>query len=111
MMAPSNSVGLAVAALICCSTLLNAITEGMIVVFGFYDCDRDIGFVEEDIVCPFILGPGVQFATDNDPSFRQGILFAYLSVCVPSSLQKGRGNTLGADVTLRQLFFIHSTHP
>ena len=49
--------------------LLHAGAYGMGIILNLDNGVRATGFVEEDIICAFIPGPGMQFSKDNYPSF------------------------------------------
>lgn len=70
----------------------------MVVVFGFYNCDRDIRFVIEDIIGTLVLVPHHRFTPNDDAALGKGDFFANLGLQIPSRLNEGRRDELGADV-------------
>ena len=68
------------------------------IILGLNDGDGDSRFVKEDIICPFVLGPGVQFSPDDDSPFGQRKFLADLGVDVPSYAHQGGGDVFGTDV-------------
>lgn len=87
--------------------LLHASTYGVGIILGLNDGDGDAGFIEKDIICPFILGPGMQLSPDDDSPLGQWKLFTDLGVDIPSRALQGWGDVFGADVAFGEGAFVH----
>jgi hypothetical protein len=77
--------------------LLHALADRFVVVFGFDDGDRQVGFVEEDVVGAFLFASADQFATHDHSSGGELDFFADLGVEVPAGGCEGGGDVFGAD--------------
>lgn len=78
--------------------LLHPGADAVLVVFGFDQCDREVGFVEEDVIGTLGLAAGHDPAADGDPTFGEGMLFADLQHFVPTRAAERRCDELGANV-------------
>ena len=87
--------------------LLHAVAHGMFVVLGLDHRNGDVGLVIEEIVGPLCLAPADQLAAHDDAALGEAELLEDLRYLVPPCLAQGRGDELGADVTLAQIFLIH----
>jgi hypothetical protein len=91
--------------------LLHAVADGVVVVLGLDDRDREIGLVEEDVVRPLGRTPADQLATHDHPAVGEAHLLAYLRHHVPLRPLDGRRDELRADVTLGERLLVHPGSP
>ena len=90
--------------------LLHAIAHGVVVVFGFQDCQWKIRFVGEDVVGFLRFTACDCLASNDDPAFGEVEFLPDLGHQVPFvavQADKRRSNVLGADVRFGELFFVH----
>jgi hypothetical protein len=87
--------------------LLQAVAYGVVVVFGLDEGHGDIGLIIENIVGPFGLAPGNQFAADDNPAFSEEDFLTNLGLDVPARLFKSGGDKFGADIPFAESLFIH----
>ena len=59
-------------------SLLHAVADGVVVVFGLDEGDGDVRLVVEDVVGALGLAAGDQLAADDDPAFGEVDLLANL---------------------------------
>lgn len=85
--------------------LLHAVTNAVRVVLRFDDADWQIGLEIKQVVRALLGTPAVQLAAHDDTAGGEGNLFAHLGRKVPTRLLERRGNELGADVALGEIFF------
>lgn len=76
----------------------------MVVVFRFDECDRNIGFVVENVVCELAFSAGDQLTTYDDAPFGKEDLFADLRENIPADLLNGRRDETGADIAFGEVF-------
>ncbi len=86
--------------------LLHSLADRFVVVFGFDHGDRQVGFVEEDVVGAFGFTATDQFAAHDDASGGELDFFADLGVEVPTGGGEGGGDVFGADVAFGEVFFV-----
>ena len=86
--------------------LLHAVADGVVVVLGLDQGDGQVGGVVEDVVGPFLLAPRVQLAAHDDAAPGEADFLAHLGGEVPASPLQGRGDVLGADVALGEVFLV-----
>jgi hypothetical protein len=79
----------------------------MSIILDFDDGDRYAGFVKENKICTFILGSGMEFSPDDDPSFSYWKLLSDLGKDIPSYALQGGGDVFGADVSFGKGAFVH----
>lgn len=77
--------------------LLHASPEGVVVVLCLDDGDREVGFVEEEIVGPFLLASGHHLSPHDDPTIGEGVFPSPL-VVLPAGLCQGRADVAIADI-------------
>ncbi|MNN23437.1 hypothetical protein D3C81_1368350 [compost metagenome] len=82
--------------------LLHSSAEGMLVVLGFDNSQRQVGLVIQDVVCATRFAPAVQLATDDDAALGKADFLTDLLVQIPASCGDGRRDVFAADVTLSQ---------
>ena len=79
----------------------------MRIILNLDDGDWDTWFVKEDKISAFVLGPGMEFPSDDDPSLGQRKLLPNLGMDIPSRALQGGGDVFGADVAFGKGAFIH----
>jgi len=87
--------------------LLHAVADGMSIVLGFDHRNGDVGLVTEDVVSPLGLAPADQLPAHDDATLGETDLLADLRHLVPACLAQGRGDELGTNVALAQVFLTH----
>ena len=79
------------------------------IVLRFYDGQRDISLVIENVVRAFLLATAVELAMDQNFAFREREFFSNLGVATPSCcLNDSRSDVLGADIALSKVLFFES---
>ena len=86
--------------------LLHAVADGVVVVLGLDDGDRQVGGVVEDVVGALLLAARVQLATHDDAALGEGDFLPYLRGEIPARPLQGGGDVLGADVALGEVFLV-----
>ncbi len=86
--------------------LLHPMTDRFVVVFGFDHGDREVGFVEEDVVGAFGFTATDQFAAHDDASGGELDFFADLGVEIPAGGGESGGDVFGADVAFGEVCFV-----
>ena len=79
-------------------TLLHAIAQAVVVVFGFDDGNGHVLLVAEHIIRPAAFATGVQPATHDDAASGERDFFPDLGLYIPASSLKRWRDELGADV-------------
>ena len=87
--------------------LLHAVADGMSVVLGLDERDRNVWLVVENIVGALGLPARDQLAAHDDPTLGEAHFLANLQQLVPPRLAQGRRDELGADVTFTKTFLVH----
>ena len=87
--------------------LLHAVADGVSVVLGLDERDRNVWLVVENIVGALGLPARDQLAAHDDPALCKAHFLANLQQLVPPSLAQGRRDELGADVTFTETFLVH----
>ena len=86
--------------------LLHPVTNGKGVVLGLDDGNRNV-MVIQDVIGPLGLAPRDQLAPDDNPTLGEEDFAANLECLVPSGLNQGWCDELGADVGFAQGLFAH----
>lgn len=84
--------------------LLYSGTDGMIIVFGFYNRNGDIGFLVKDEIGAFALAAPGFLAFYEDAAICEENFFADLAVAVPAGFNYGGQYELSADVAFGKGF-------
>ena len=91
--------------------LLHAAADGMVVVLCLKHGETNARLVRKDVVSFFRLAASGRLSTDNHATFREINFLANLIHHIPfAARRQRRGDELGADVLLRQGFFIKFGH-
>lgn len=77
------------------------------VVLALYDGDGDVRLEVEDVVCGFTLLPRNKLAPNDEAALCETALLAELRYLIPACLLDGRGDELGADIALAEVFLVH----
>ena len=81
-------------------SLLHTVANGVVVVLGLNDSDRNIGFVIKYVIGELCRSALMMLALDDDTAAGDGHLFSDLSVEIPARSCYCRSDELGADVGL-----------
>src|ERR1039458_9572370 len=81
----------------------------MIVVLGFYDSNRDVGLVVENVVGPLLSSPCMQLPPHINSSIREANLFTDLCVYVPTGRNETGRDAFGADVAFAEGPLVHGS--
>ena len=90
--------------------LLKAIGNGMVVVLGFDDGEREVRLEVENVVGPLLLSPLDRSTLDDHPAGSDRLLLAELRLHVPPGIHDGRRDELRADIALAQSFLVEGLH-
>src|SRR5450631_732497 len=94
--------------------LLHASPYRVIVVFRFYDCNREIGFIGEEIINFLSLSPPDRLATDNNATFGEIDFFSHLLHYIPLgaawAYDRGR-DEFRANIGFGQFLLVHAPRP
>ena len=87
--------------------LLHAVADGVVVVLGFDQGDRNVRLVLEDVVGPLARAPANQVAAHDDAAPGEAHLLADLRHLVPPGPAQGGRDELGADVAFGEVLLVH----
>ena len=77
----------------------------MLVVLGLNNGNGNVGLEVEDVVSALGFAAGGELALDVDFAVGEGDFFQELAELVPPRFFEGRGDILGADIALGEVFF------
>jgi len=90
--------------------LLHTSTDGVVVVFGFHNSNREVGLIVEEIVDFLCLSPLYRFATNNDPPPSEIHFLPHLLHYIPffaSGANNRRRDEFRTNISLGEFFFVH----
>ena len=87
--------------------LLHAIADGVGIVLGLDQGDRDVGLVIQNVVGPLAPAPADELAAHDDTALGEADFLADLRHLVPPGLSQGRCDELRADVAFAEAFLLH----
>ncbi len=92
-------------------TLLDAVADAVVVVFGLDQCDRDVRLVVKDDVSLLRLSARHQLAANDDPALGEVDLLPNLQHFVPARALDGRQDELRTDIAFGEDPLVHFPLP
>ena len=88
-------------------TLLHSCPEAVVIIFRFHDCQGQIGFIVQKVICFLPLATGGHVSANDHPAIREIVFHFDLALPVPSSSFNRRSNELKLNILLSHFAFFH----